>query len=34
MEDWYLERQGHPGGRHHLNILLGAKDKVGILKIL
>lgn len=28
MEDWFLERQGHPGTRYHLNILLGTKDKV------
>jgi hypothetical protein len=30
MEDWYLERLGHQNSRHHLNILLGAKEKVSL----
>ncbi|XP_046652197.1 uncharacterized protein LOC124343119 isoform X5 [Daphnia pulicaria] len=30
MEDWYLERLGHQNSRHHLNILLGPREKLTI----
>ncbi|KAI9555294.1 hypothetical protein GHT06_017809 [Daphnia sinensis] len=30
MDDWYLQRHGHPDCRYHLNLLLGSREKLTI----